>query len=290
MTDHQKFINVLIAEDNEVSRELMASILKPHGYNILFAEDGDSAIAVMNEHIIDLAYVDINMSPKGGFELIKHMVARNIKTPVVIVTADTSGDILLQANALGVDNVFHKPVEPDRFLETTRRVLRQHGHNVDALFKGTYETKFSPEDLMNRAIGLARKNIESKKGGPFGAVVADQEGTILGEGTNGISSRLDPTAHAEVMAIRQAAEKLGRANLSDCVLYCSSEPTMMGKALIASVGIAQVYYGLSHPDTGVSRENETTESTYEQLGQDAALHLFEQWRAMPDEDKARLKD
>ena len=290
MQEPKKFITILIAEDNQVSRELMASILKPHGYNILFAEDGDSAIKVMRGHIVDLAYVDINMAPKGGFELIKYMVANDMKIPVVIITSDTSGDILMEANALGVEKIFHKPVDPDRFLEMTRRVLKRHGHNVDAMFKGTHETLFDHPGLMNRAVDLARRNIETKKGGPFGAVVADKDGRILGEGTNGISSRIDPTAHAEIMAIRQAAEKLERSDLSDCILYCSSEPTMMGKALITSVGIPTVYYGLSYADTGLVRETDRVIAVYEQLEKETALEVFERWKNMPDEDKARLKD
>ena len=143
---------------------------------------------------------------------------------------------------------------------------------------------------MDRAIMLARRNIETKKGGPFGAVVADQTGKILGEGTNGVSSRIDPTAHAEIRAIRLAAEQLERSDLSDCILYCSSEPTMMGKALIASVGISAVYYGLAHEDTGITREIKKAETTYEQLSKKAALEVFQHWQSLPDEDKARLKD
>ena len=290
MPKEQKFINVLIAEDNVVSRELMAGILRPHGYNILFADDGGQAIEVMGQNIIDLAYVDLNMSPKGGFELIKHMVAQNIKIPVVIITSSTSGDVLLRSNELGVEKVLQKPIEPERFLEMTRRILKRYGHNIDAVFKGTHQAQFSHEALMDRAIMLARRNIETKKGGPFGAVVANQAGKILGEGTNGVSSRIDPTAHAEIRAIRRAAENLERADLSDCILYCSNEPTMMGKALIASVGISSVYYGLAHGDTGVTREANKAEAAYEQLNKESALEVFQQWQALPEDDKARLRD
>lgn len=290
MSQEQKFITILIAEDNVVSRELMAGILKPHGYNVLFADDGGQAIEVMGQNVIDLAYVDLNMSPKGGFELIKHMVARNIKIPVVIITSSTSGDVLLRANELGVEKVFQKPIDPERFLEVTRRILKRYGHNTSSFLKETHEASFSNEALMDRAVMLARRNIETKKGGPFGAVVADQTGKILGEGTNGVSSRIDPTAHAEIRAIRHAAEQLERADLSDCILYCSNEPTMMGKALIASVGISSVYYGLAHADTGVTRETNKAETTYEQLSKEAALEVFQQWQSLSDEDKARLKD
>lgn len=277
------FINILIAEDNEVSREMMAGILRAQSHNIYGAVDGDSAIDVIQEHDIDLALVDINMAPTGGFEFVKYLVAKGLKIPVVIITGDDSSDILLKANSLGVTQVIHKPVEPDRLIQTVHKILKHRGLNPQPLGVSTHETKYSPEDLMKKAIELADKNAKSKKGGPFGALIADQNGGILGEGVNGITSRADPTAHAEVMAIRQAAEKLGTANLSDCVLYCSSEPTMIGKSLIISVGIKTVYYGLTHGEISQIRPREiNVNPDYKQLGHDEALEMFKAWEAQDE--------
>ena len=141
---------------------------------------------------------------------------------------------------------------------------------------------------MHRAIELAENNYKAGKGGPYGAVLADQDGKILGEGVNGIMARSDPTAHAEVMAIRQAAEKLKDGDMSKCALYISSEPTMMGKALILSVGIPKVYIGLSHDEiksVRMSEEKVRREMTgtqqpateYIQLGHEEAMDMFQGW-------------
>jgi len=80
--------------------------------------------------------------------------------------------------------------------------------------------------FLERAIELSRKGIESGKGGPFGCVVV-QGDVIVGEGCNCVTSSNDPTAHAEVVAIREACKKLGTYQLSDCEIYTSCEPCPM---------------------------------------------------------------
>ncbi len=273
-------VNILIAEDNEISRELMASILKTQGYGIIMASDGDEAIKALSGNDINLALVDLNMEPKGGFEFVKYLVLNSIKLPVIIITADDSSDILLRASELDVTRVLQKPVEPDRLLDVVRYSLKRYGHNVNVMASEVHQTHYNPEQLMQRAIEIAERNSRTGKGGPFGAVVANEKGEVLGEGANGITSRIDPTAHAEIMAIRKAAEKIGRSDLSDCILYCSSEPTMMGKSLIISVGIGKVYYGLNHSEINdarsvLSKNKEHKTPEYIQLGHDAAITMFD---------------
>jgi len=274
-----KFITILIAEDNKVSRDMMAGLLETQGYKIVHAADGDEAIAVVGAQNIDMALVDINMAPTGGFEFLKHLVVRGIDIPSVIVTGDDSTDMLVEATGLGVRRVLQKPIEPKRLLDTVYQILKRKGLNPKPLVIEDHESVMEPETLMTRAVELAEKNVMRGKGGPYGAIVANAEGRVIGEGVNKSSSRVDPIAHAEVMAIRQAAEKLGRADLSDCTLYVSSEPTMMGKALIVSVGIETVYYALSHEDTGVIKQrNKTVEPEYKQIGHDAALAMFKKMK------------
>ncbi len=284
-------INILIAEDNDISRELMASVLKTQGFNIIPARDGDEAIEAVERQTPDLALVDLNMEPKGGFAFVQHMVAYDMGVPIIIITADESTDVLTQAQRLGVTRVMQKPVEPEKLISITKAVLKRYGHNLNVIASETYVNRYSPAQLMQRAIDLAEQNAKARKGGPFGAVVATQEGQILGEGVNGITSRVDPTAHAEIMAIRQAVEKLDKPNLSECILYCSSEPTMMGQALIISVGIKQVYYGLSHEEILEIRAKEAqiraelkqhkpAQTKYTQMGHDSAVTMFERWQAM----------
>ena len=82
------------------------------------------------------------------------------------------------------------------------------------------------QGLIRRAVELALENVREGRGGPFGAVVA-RDGVILAEGTNLVSARSDPTAHAEVVAIRAASAALGTHVLSGCALYASCEPCPM---------------------------------------------------------------
>ena len=82
------------------------------------------------------------------------------------------------------------------------------------------------EELMRKAIELSKENIENG-GGPFGAVIATKEGEIVATGVNRVTASCDPTAHAEVSAIRAAAAKLGTFNLSGYEIYTSCEPCPM---------------------------------------------------------------
>ena len=274
------FITILVAEDNDVSRDMMVSLLQTQGYKALPATDGRSAIELIENSSVDMALVDINMAPKGGFDFCRYLLVNGIKLPVVIITADDSSDMLSTASELGVTRVLQKPITPDRLLDTVGRVLKRLGLNPQALAGDAHDTKFTTAQLLQHAIDLADKNAQNSAGGPFAAVVADREGHILGEGTNSHGGRADPTAHAEVMAIRRAAEKLDRTDLGDCILYCASEPTMMGKALIQSVGIEKVYYGLSHDDTGqLYGHARPVDTIYEQMSRDAALKVYDRWQA-----------
>ncbi len=82
------------------------------------------------------------------------------------------------------------------------------------------------EALLDEAIDLAREALASDEGGPFGAVVA-MEGRVVGRGRNRVLGLSDPTAHAEILALREAAARLGTPLLCGAVLYASSEPCPM---------------------------------------------------------------
>ena len=82
------------------------------------------------------------------------------------------------------------------------------------------------EELMRKAIELSKENVENG-GGPFGAVIATKDGVIIATGVNRVTTSCDPTAHAEVSAIRAAAAKLGTFDLSGYEIYTSCEPCPM---------------------------------------------------------------
>ena len=110
------------------------------------------------------------------------------------------------------------------------------------------------EKNMNKYMEIVKnKSIEgfkNKEGGPFGAIITDREGNIIAEGNNRVLCSNDPTAHAEVVAIRRACEKLKTYNLSGYILYTSCEPCPMCLSAIIWANIKKVYYGCTKEDAG----------------------------------------
>ena len=99
---------------------------------------------------------------------------------------------------------------------------------------------------MRRAIALANASVE-RGGGPFGAVIV-KDGKVIAEGSNCVTLNTDPTAHAEVTAIREACRRLGTFNLNGCVIYTSCEPCPMCLGAIYWAGIKEIFYGNTRKD------------------------------------------
>lgn len=103
---------------------------------------------------------------------------------------------------------------------------------------------------MEKAKENAENGIMKKEGGPFGVVITDKNGNIISNGNNKVIKNNDPTAHAEVVAIREACEKLNTYDLSDCILYTSCEPCPMCLSAIIWANIKEVYYACTKEDAG----------------------------------------
>ena len=101
--------------------------------------------------------------------------------------------------------------------------------------------------FMARAIQLSIENVNSGRGGPFGAVVV-KNGVIIGEAANQVTSTNDPTAHAEVLAIRGACRKLSTFDLEGCEIYTSCEPCPMCLGAIYWARLARVYFANVNAD------------------------------------------
>lgn len=102
------------------------------------------------------------------------------------------------------------------------------------------------EELMRKAISLSIQNVE-EGGGPFGAVIA-KNGEIIATGVNRVTAQCDPTAHAEVNAIREACAKLGTFDLTGCEIYTSCEPCPMCLGAIYWAHLDRMYCGNSKHD------------------------------------------
>lgn len=103
------------------------------------------------------------------------------------------------------------------------------------------------EEFMLEAIRLAGSNLTSKKGGPFGAIVV-KDGKIIGKGANLVTSSNDPTAHAEIVAIRDACKNLNSFQLDGCEIYTSCEPCPMCLGAIYWARPTQLYFAASRDD------------------------------------------
>ncbi len=102
------------------------------------------------------------------------------------------------------------------------------------------------EELMRKAIELSIKSVRNG-GGPFGAIIA-RKGEIIAEGSNSVTIYNDPTAHAEVTAIRKACEKLGTFDLTGCEIYTSCEPCPMCLGAIYWAHLDKIYYANNRKD------------------------------------------
>lgn len=105
----------------------------------------------------------------------------------------------------------------------------------------------TPEALMRRAVALSMEKMQAGRGGPFGAVIA-RNGEVVAEGWNQVTSTPDPTAHAEIVAIRRACTTLGTFELSDCEIYTSCEPCPMCLGAIYWARLKRVWYGNDRKD------------------------------------------
>jgi tRNA(Arg) A34 adenosine deaminase TadA len=148
------------------------------------------------------------------------------------------------------------------------------------------------DELMRRAIALADANMTAGHGGPFGAVVV-RAGVVVGEGTNVVTSTNDPTAHAEVVAIRNACRALATFRLAGCEIYASCEPCPMCLGAVYWARLDRLYFAAEREDA--ERAGFDDREIYRELGvppdarriptvqllPDAARVVLERWRVTP---------
>jgi len=132
---------------------------------------------------------------------------------------------------------------------------------------------------MRLAIRLSTENIEDG-GGPFAAVIA-RKGEIISTGVNSVAKDNDPTAHAEVIAIRSAALKLDRFHLEDCILYTTCEPCPMCLGAVYWAGIQIIYYGNSREDAANYGFND--EHIYQEMNRSINMREIRFTRMLPKE-------
>lgn len=154
------------------------------------------------------------------------------------------------------------------------------------------QKEMTNEELMAKAISLSEDNV-SNGGGPFGAVIA-RDGKIIATGVNRVTAQNDPTAHAEVSAIRAAANALGTFDLSGCEIYTSCEPCPMCLGAIYWARLDKVYFANTKDDAkaigfddsfiydelALPRSERSLHS--EEMMRDEALNAFRMWEQKSD--------
>ena len=147
--------------------------------------------------------------------------------------------------------------------------------------------------FMQRAIDLAKEGINSNSGGPFGAVVV-KNNEIIAEGFNKVTSTNDPTAHAEIVAIKEACKKLGSFQLEDCIIYTSCEPCPMCLGAIYWARPKKVFYACNREDAAmidfddqfiydeIERPIENRQITFENIMRNNAIKVFKNWQDKSD--------
>ncbi len=152
------------------------------------------------------------------------------------------------------------------------------------------------KEFMEKAVNLSRENIYKGKGGPFGALIVNGD-EIISSGINCVTSENDPTAHAEIQAIRSACKKLKTFHLKGCVIYTSCEPCPMCLSAIYWAGLEKIYYANTRNDASSIDFSDDfiykeiclniSERTIpmEQHLHDEALEVFSEWEKMPNKIK-----
>lgn len=150
------------------------------------------------------------------------------------------------------------------------------------------------KEFLAEAIAISERNVLSG-GGPFGAVVV-KDGVVVGVGVNKVTLNNDPTAHAEVTAIREAAQKLNSFDLTDCVIYTSCEPCPMCLGAIYWARISKIYYGNTKADAAkigfddqfiyeeLDRPFSDRHVKGEQLLREDAIRAFRMWDEKEDKE------
>jgi guanine deaminase len=147
--------------------------------------------------------------------------------------------------------------------------------------------------FMRRAIALAEQGMDTAAGGPFGCVIVKDD-IIVAEAHNEVTSSNDPTAHAEVVAIRRACQQLGSFQLDGCVVYCSCEPCPMCFGAIYWARPAKVFYACGQADAAaidfddefiyaeLARVPDQRQLPFRQLLRREALPVFSKWANKSD--------
>lgn len=237
---------VLVFEPNDITRKLIVGILSKAGYAAYdAAKSGDAVDLLARKPDIVIMDVEGDSVDKMGF--IKKMQKDHAKTPLVALVEGADKESVQQLITLPRVTYLDKPVNPMLVMTTVENIVVQGA--VEASVSAAPDTDLDAQrkQFMRRAIDLSQQKMEENCGGPFGAVIV-RGGKIIGEGWNCVTSTNDPTAHAEMVAIRNAASSTKNFKLEGCEIYTSCEPCPMCLAAIYWARIDKIFYANMRED------------------------------------------
>lgn len=240
---------VLVVDPSDIMRKLICGILLKSGYAVLDAAEADKGVELLGKRP-DLVILDIDDETSDEVAFLRKMKRDHASTPIIALADDSVRDEVQKKIEMKLI-FFPKPVKPDALLA-----------QVEALLSETEEKRLAAEanksgaqidieqqrmGFMRRAIDLSQQKMEENCGGPFGAVIVRQ-GKIIGEGWNCVTSTNDPTAHAEIVAIRNATAAIKDFKLEGCDIYTSCEPCPMCLSAIYWARIDKIFYANMRED------------------------------------------
>jgi guanine deaminase len=184
-------------------------------------------------------------------------------------------------------------VQTSRLEQSERLTSRVKKYKLQNELSAQKNKKDMNPKMMQEAINMALEGMRSGKGGPFGAVVV-KNGEIVGRGCNMVTSTNDPTAHAEVTAIRDACKNLGSFQLDDCEIYTSCEPCPMCLGAIYWARPKNIYFACTKKDAAeigfddafiyeeIERPHDKRSISTEQFLRDEAIKVFQEWDEKQD--------
>lgn len=251
--------HILVIEPNDITRKLIVGILNNKGYETYEAVTGDEAVTFLAKKP-QLVILDVPSGDVGNTGLILKLQAEHSRMPLIVMTEVENIDAVRQRINIPKISVLEKPVMPGTLLgQIEGHLLKGVESEIGAAVAAQMEKKPLPSDMMDpalrmqretfmrRAIDLSQEKMDENCGGPFGAVIV-RDGKIIGEGWNQVTSTNDPTAHAEMTAIRAATKTIGDFRLEGCEIYTSCEPCPMCLAAIYWARIDRIFYGNTRED------------------------------------------
>lgn len=241
---------ILVVDPNTIMRKLICGILAKNGYGVLEAETADRGVELLSRrpHLVVLD-IDQDTTDEEGF--LRKMKRDQASTPLIALIDEADREKLTAMIDMPRLSFFAKPVRPDALVQDIDAQLA-HDESIRAAAEAAksgaqLDIEEQRKTFMRRAIDLSNQKMEENCGGPFGAVIV-KNGKIIGEGWNCVTSTNDPTAHAEMVAIRNATAAIKDFKLEGCEIYTSCEPCPMCLSAIYWARLDRIFYANMRED------------------------------------------